>query len=305
MIPYLLLLAAILACAGMFIYARWIERSRIHVTRMKYRLPDLPESLQGRRIVAFSDLHVSEDDPRGLLTKLQKRVNAENPDYICFLGDLFDNYPAFAKAWKDAHPKASEQDAVSRLRECLSGMEAGSLKAAVLGNHDYEMTGNSVVRDVLNSAGFVLLDGESVLKNGVGIGGCADFIMADDEGEVPPIPGQLRLLLCHEPDPALQFPRHTFDLMLSGHTHGGQVRLPVISNLYQPTRGRRFRYGSYRLDGGARLFVTRGIGCSLLMLRLGAAPEIVSIRLEAGSRARLLHDYPEKPKKSFLQDKID
>jgi len=174
--------------------------------------------------------------------------------------------------------------------QCFAGMKPDAIKAAVLGNHDHEESARGAILQTLQQAGFSVLLGEALLKDNVGIGGMEDFIQGSADTEPPRIGGSVRILLCHEPDAAMLFERGGFDLLLSGHTHGGQVMLPLMNRLYQPWRGHQFRTGVYKLEENARMVVTRGIGCSLLPLRLGSSPEILSIRLDEGDETRLLWD---------------
>ncbi len=265
----------LLVTAGMlvFLYARLVEPRLLDVVNVTISPDNLAQAGQGLRIVQFSDLHVSDDDHASKLSDLVREINAQEADIVVFTGDLFDNFRTY------------EGD-TQKVIEALSAMKAAHGKFAVLGNHDYEKSAQSEVVRILTEGGFEVLRGERRVLSDIGITitGFDDALFGTDP-EKTDITGAegVHLLLVHEPDVAGTLDAGLYDLMLSGHTHGGQVNLPFLESVYLPKLGRIYTRGLYHPGGEeARgvLYVNRGIGESLLPLRLGSVPELTVFTLE-------------------------
>ncbi len=254
------------------IYSATIGRKKLCLTEAEIFLARLPYTFDGFKIVLFSDLHLGFFcSPKDLLS-LAVIVNSQNPDAIFFAGDLTDK-----RVGKYKFEEAAE---------ALKRFKAAYGKYAVFGNHDYH-TGVLKVKKTLESGGFLVLSNQSatLTKNGQKI----QVIGLDDaiRGKVNikralsfREPELCSILLVHEPDIAEVTSRYNIDLQLSGHSHGGQVRLPLIGPLKTTQLARKFVYGLYNL-GKMQLYTTRGVGVTILPIRFFCRPEIVIITLKS------------------------
>lgn len=264
-----------LGAPGIGTYAYFVEPTWLRVRRLTVPIKGLPLALDGLRLVQLSDLHVGSAVPRWFLQKVVETTKALEPDLIVLTGDY-------------VHTRPDEVGAITTL---LQQLRAPTGMFAVLGNHDYATNyagdpGIPGVEDVV----IIALEraGITVLRNQwLPIGGAQPLaLFGIDEllsrrARVAPldaIPSSLpRLVLCHNPDIISFLPANSFELLLCGHTHGGQVRIPPFPPLVTATRDRRFWGGLSRLGRG-RVFVSRGIGYTW-RARLGARPECVLMTL--------------------------
>ena len=239
------------------------------------------------RIVAIGDIHMG--DPYVSLARLRRivaRANAQSPDLVVLLGD----YAA-------GHPFVSAPVGIDDTAAVLAELQARLGVFAILGNHDWwddraaQMRGGgpNIYAVALEAAGIPVLSNRALRMGGFWLAGVEDQqALRQANGSVQgldDLPGTLAqitddapvILLAHEPD---IFARKTdrVALQLSGHTHGGQVRLfgwsPVVPSRY----GNRYAYGHVR-EEGLDLVVTGGIGCSIAPVRFGVPPEITVVDL--------------------------
>lgn len=266
---------------GLFLFGYTAGRRRLEVTRHDVPIPGLPAALDGLHVVHLSDLHVGDHLGAAELADHVRRVNALAPDVVCITGDLVDR--AETCAW--AFP-------------VLAGLDARHGVLVTLGNHDHA-AGASIVTDALRTlTPFTVLRDEAI---GLAVGDATLSVVGlDDLGrdwargvtEHPALPALGRslpsgtpwLLLSHRPDCSAHAAALGARLVLSGHTHGGQLGLPSLR------RGRvrnlaefitRYDRGVYRV-GGATLLVNRGLGFTGQPIRLFTPREIASLRLRRG-----------------------
>ncbi|HEX2571497.1 MAG TPA: metallophosphoesterase [Polyangia bacterium] len=244
-------------------------RMRPRFSRIDIPIPDLAPALDGYRIAQLTDLHVGAHTPPERLRAWVDRVNALDVDLVAVTGDLITSGDAYV------HAAARE---LGRLR----GRDGVGL---CLGNHDYFTDAEAFVRaltaeglDVLRNRGRVIGQGERRLY----LAGVDDTwqrrhdvaqALADRPPELPSI------LLAHDP---VLFPAAAAlgaTLVLSGHTHGGQVALPLWPRVFNAARlAYRYTAGLYRQDS-SHLYVCRGAGTTGLPLRVGASAEIAILTL--------------------------
>lgn len=258
-----------LAAMGGLGYSTLLEPQRMVVERVPIRLSNLPLALEGFRIAVLTDFHLY---PFTKLPHIQRAVTLANdlqPDVAVLLGDFVD----------------ANVEAILELAPALSGLRAQHGIFAVLGNHDH-WKGAKIVRaalvnegiQVLRNAGVPLtVAGHELYLAGLESAWCGrpDIAQALSErrGDSPVV------LLVHEPDyadKAAQDPR--ISLQLSGHSHGGQVRLPLIGALELPSWGRKYDCGHYHV-GAMQLYTNRGIGLVDLPVRFNCPPEVTEITL--------------------------
>jgi hypothetical protein len=265
------------AAAALPLYAAEISRHEISVERISIRLDRLPDQFRGLRIVQISDFHYAEFTEPYFLREIIRRVNRLKPDLVALNGDYVT--AGFSS------PEHTNHFAY-RCAEILSALEC-PLRYSVLGNHDSTFAEPAVI-DALKIHGLNLLYNNFVPLERDGrrlwIAGTGDALndkMSLDEA-IPPASrkdSEPVILMAHEPDVLPLVTRYNVDLMLSGHTHGGQVRLPFLPPINLPPLGRDYVEGLFRL-GPTQLYVNRGIGTVGLPLRFNCPPEITEITLE-------------------------
>ena len=280
---------------GLGAYAFGIEpRFRLDVTRYRLTPPGWPAGL-GVRLAVVADIHAGEPYmPPERIGEIVDRTNALGADAILLLGDY-----AASHRWQTRRVPAREWATV------LGGLKAPLGVHAVLGNHDWwddraaQARGHGPVlgRVELERAGIPVYENDVVrlAKGGRGfwIAGLGDQIafFAGRNGKwqkfrgVDDLAGTLAkvtdrapvILLAHEPDIFPKVPARVA-LTISGHTHGGQVRLAGYSPMVPSQFGNRYAYG-HVVEGGRNLIVSGGLGCSLLPVRFGVPPEVVLVEL--------------------------
>jgi predicted MPP superfamily phosphohydrolase len=235
------------------------------------------------RIGIIADTHVSAphvDVPR--VERLVRRMNAERPDVVALLGDYAGGHePAEVRA-------APERSDILRGVAAFSGLEAPLGRYSVLGNHDTWFDEPRTAR-TLADAGVAVLENRAVAVARPGgrfwIAGLADLESRRLRPSAPEalsgVPdGEPSILLTHWPDPFAEVPPRVA-ITLAGHTHCGQVDLPIFGRLIHASPGsERWACGLYN-EGGRKIFVTGGVGVSILPVRFRAPPEIVVLTLRA------------------------
>jgi len=276
------LIGLLLAGGALALWAAWIEPRSLTVTRLEIASPAWPGSAGALKVALLSDVHASgPHDLPARYAEVVARANAEVPDLVLLLGDYVDR-----RRVKTAFvPPEVIAPVLGRLRAPLGVY-------AVLGNHDWRIGGARMAR-ALAAAGIEVLDNAARrLRRESGdcwLVGIGDASLGADR--LATTLGQITddapaLLMTHSPDIFPEVPARVA-LSVAGHTHGGQVRLPLVGALYVPSRyGLRYAYGHLVEDGRHR-FVTRGLGHSILPIRFLCPPEIVVITLRSASDAHL------------------
>lgn len=251
-----------LTAGGLLYYGHKKEPETLTVTRP--RLSNPPPV----RIVFFSDVHLGGMYAPEHLSAIVDKINSLRPDLVLFGGDFFAKFPD-DYVFLDASARAGE----------LARIKAPMGKYAVLGNHDIRKGGRPYAEKLLRAGGFtVLWDSCVSLPCRVEICGLSPYSSGRALKQLPN--RGYRICLCHMPDRARYLPLRRCDLMLSGHSHGGQVRLPVLTRVILPPGGKMFPLGLYFPQGkkAGALFVSRGIGMSGLPFRFLCPPELVLLK---------------------------
>lgn len=276
------LTAGAVGASVLALYSGELERHWIEVTRHDVALRGLHAGLNGLRIAQLSDIHMDEYTEPFFLRQVVEQVNAAAPDVVLVTGDFVSEGPS---------SRRYALRAASKCARILGGLKCRQTYA-VLGNHD-------VVVDARAVTAALAAKGITVLKNAylpldrnggrMWLAGIDDPVMGkpDVESAVPSsirnLPNQPVILMCHAPDYADKVLQHpagkAIDLMISGHTHGGQIRLPLVGALELPELGKKYVEGWFRL-GDMRLYVNRGIGTVGLPFRLDCPPEITVMTLQ-------------------------
>ncbi len=262
---------------GLLLYARYVEPYWLRVYDQPVTITSLPPAYDGLRIVQLSDLHLGPWISLPYLNRALALANSLSPDLIVLTGDYVRKDPRY----------------ITPVYHALAQLHAPVGVYGVLGNHDQWEDETLVrTRQEMAQAGIVELTNTGVAldRNGqrLGLAGVADLWTGQPDPEqalasVPP--GVPVILLSHNPDVVEQVRDPRVALMLSGHTHGGQVNLPLLGTPVVPSRhGSKYAAGLVRV-GPTQLYINRGIGMAVLPFRLRCRPEITLLTLHRASRS--------------------
>ena len=268
--------AAVLAAAGTAAVCASVpyfrqQNTDLAASHYVFRSPKIHGALEGFRITQISDLHNREFGAKNFL--LTALVEAQLPDLLVITGDLTDSYHPDLKKALDSAAR------LAKLAPCYY----------VTGNHELRMPQEELEAFLrsLEAVGVIPLRGQAVTIERGGAGfrligvdadqantDCLRRLMAERPAQ------ELNILLSHKPHFAEAYKRSEVDLVLTGHAHGGQWRLPGLGGLYAPGQGLLPRYtaGMYQL-GKTVMCVSRGIGNSSFPLRIQNKPELVTVIL--------------------------
>jgi uncharacterized protein len=261
------------ALLGCLVYAREVETRRVEIKPLTLTLPRLPLEFDGYRVVQIGDLHLDDWTRPERLKAITQKVNEQRPDLVAITGD-FASYSA-------------EQLDAQRLVEALRDLRARDGCVAILGNHDY-LTDVKLVRRCIREGGVTeLINGVLTLERGeaaLHVAGIDDVMEGrsrlDLVLQMLPESGAA-ILLAHEPDFAdVSAATGRFDLQLSGHSHGGQIGLPLLRRLVLPPFSQRYTGGLYQVRG-MLLYTNRGLGFVHLRARIMCRPEITVFTLRS------------------------
>ncbi len=289
---FLYLTTAAICAAGALLlaYSYFIEPQRLTVARYRVGVAGWDNRFDGLRIVAISDIHAgSNGSDADKLRRVVETVNNERPDIIVLLGDYVS---------RRTDDRSQLRMPLAEMSEALKGMKAVFGVFAVLGNHDGVDDGPEISAS-LAANGYRVLDGEvvEIEKDGAKIRllGLKDHLtikswkqFSDDAKEILARSGEDDsniIALEHSPDvlPMLtegdQMISPHFKILLAGHTHGGQIFLPVLGRPIVPSfYGQKYAYGHIK-ENGVDMFVTSGVGTNVLPFRFLVPPEIAIVEI--------------------------
>jgi uncharacterized protein len=258
------------------------EANRPQLVSLEVTLPRLGEAWDGFRIAQLSDLHYDDYFSVVPLRKAIDIVNRLEPDLVVLTGD-------FVTSPLQQSGRARGMVAAAPIKPCaqwLSRLRAPSGVLAVLGNHDVDTDAAHII-EVLQSHSILVLRNRSLTIEREGkrlwFAGVDDVLVGKPDiklalSGIPP--SEPVILLAHEPDFADFAARYPVDLQLSGHSHGGQIRLPLIGAPYLPKLGRRYPWGLRRIDS-LMLYTNVGVGTIRVPMRLNCPPEVTLFTLRA------------------------
>lgn len=263
--------AGALAVYGVLVEPRWIE-----VTRPRIHLRDLPPALEGLRIALLTDMHAGSVTPMSVVRRACRMAQAERPDLIALTGDFAaDASPGF-----------------EAVLEAIGCLDAPLGVYAVPGNHDHivgfekwkrAIGAHPRIQDLTNQAVVKEVDGVRLC-----IAGVDDFSYGEPSLRALPPPDErdLTLLLAHDPDQAERARRaeDQVDLILSGHTHGGQVRLPWKGAMVNPAKRDDLYEQGLRRRPWTQVYTSRGIGTHTVPVRFLCRPEVTILELSGAPR---------------------
>lgn len=260
------------------IYARYIGTMGL-VTK-EYTINDkyIPDGFDGIKIVHFSDLHYSRAISLNKVNDIIDEINLINPDIVVFTGDLIDKDVDLTK--KD----------YTNLTTSLRKINAKYGKYAIMGNHDYYKDKDNVI-NIYNDSDFKYLENSYDIiydKNdeAIFIGGVntASYDLDDVDKTMEYFKEEknsdmYKIILIHEPDITDKIVKnYEVNLILAGHSHNGQIRLPFIGAIYTPPYSKKYYDNYYNVDG-TNLYISSGIGVSSINYRLWNRPSINFYRI--------------------------
>ena len=256
----------IIIASLIFGYARLIEPYRLECRKISLSEKETA-AICPFTIVLFGDTQFGFDYDCSHFEEVISMINSQEPDLIIFTGDLIDDLNTYTGD-------------ISEISSMLTRLSANFGKFAVYGNHDYALSGEAVYRKIMENGGFTVLENESFFlpELNVAVHGIDDCLIGFGDPSFLQYASEdcFNLVLCHEPDIFNELSDYSISLMLSGHTHGGQVRIPFYTDSFLPTYGKIYVSGLYE-SAGSFLYVTKGIGTTKLPLRFRAVPEVTVI----------------------------
>lgn len=269
----------ILIIAAILLYSRFIATKGLVTKEYKITSSSIQDNFHGFKIVHISDVHYGRTTDKKDLNNMVKEVNLLKPDVVVLTGDLIDRDTKL------------DDDLKGEISEALSSINANVGKYAISGNHDSNF---SEWESIINDSGFknlndtyeliyndgytpILLAGlSSNLNNQVDITERYNKILEYSNNEN--IKELYKILLIHEPDYINNIDYSNFNLILAGHSHNGQVRLPFIGGIILPNGAKKYYKEHYKINN-TDLYISSGIGTSGISFRLFNKPSINFYRL--------------------------
>lgn len=255
-------------------YSWQIEPFWLEFVYKKMPIKNLPENLVGKTLIQISDIHVGNRFDYQFIIDSFEKTKKLNPDFVVYTGDFvsYENEQQFAQ-----------------LQEVMQHKVLGNLGTyGVLGNHDYdenwqEQPVADQITSILENEGIHILSNQQKETSGLHIIGLDDFwglnfnpkeiLSKVDENNA-------NLVLCHNPDVCDLDVWHNFKgWILSGHTHGGQVKPPFLNPPILPVKNKRYNSGEIDLNDGRTLYINRALG-NLYQIRFNVRPEITVFTLQ-------------------------
>lgn len=255
-------------------YISFIGTAIIETKEYKVETTNLPDSFHGLKIVQLSDIHYGTTINKKQLDKIVKRINKINPDIIIFTGDLIDKNITTTDEIKE------------ELISSLSTLECSLYKYAIYGNEDYN---NKSYKEIITSSNFILLDNESKLlyykeNTPIEITGFntretnPDYTILTNPVDEIDTTSFYKIVLAHEPDSIDNFINYKPNLVLSGHSLGGLIKLPFIKPLFLEDGATKYYEDYYKLEE-TDFYISNGLGTSGINARLNNHPSITLYRL--------------------------
>ncbi len=262
------ILTLLLCC---YIYSAKIEPNWIEIVPVQLTIPNLSPAFNEYKIVQISDLHTSQFMPEKRLNKIVKLINKQNPNAIAITGDIITKYRRFN---------------AKKIENTLSKLVSDDGTFSVLGNHDHWGKTTDKLKKALAKSNITNLDNQVyAIERGtekLAFAGIDDpyWGQPDLDKIIAEIPDHTAaILLVHEPDYIEQSAKtQKFALQLSGHSHGGQIKIPLIDPLVLPRGGRKYFAGLNQVEAMLE-YTNRGLGMTGLPFRFNSRPEITVFTL--------------------------
>ena len=271
-----LLIIAIIFAIVALLYSFFIEPHILLINEHNIITSKITEPYNGLKIVHFSDLHYGKSIKSKNIDKIINQINELKPDIVFFTGDLFEE-----------GTNLSEKE-IDKLTLALSKINATLGKYAILGNHDINTEYEKYYDNIFSGSNFLLLNNsydliykgdnhpimvyglDDILYGNPSFDGLKDLILDENT---------YKIVLVHEPDYITEIPDdYNIDLVLSGHSHNGQIKIPFIRPILLPPGSKKY-YSPYYKVNNMDLYISNGVGTTFLPLRFGTPPSINLYRL--------------------------
>jgi uncharacterized protein len=263
--------------SGGYLYANRIEPSLLDIQELQIKHPLIPNSFDGIKMIQFSDTHLGFQYNLHQFNQLVKKINSLKPDIILFTGDLMD--------------EPNQYTEINKLMPILKKLQAPLGKYCIFGNHDHGGYGSDIYRNIMETTDFsVLLNDSAPIKLS---DGSIIYLLGIDDAMLgnPNLPltlknvpkNSFKILLSHAPDLAETASLYPVQWQLSGHSHGGQIKIPFLGALVTPPFGQIYPEGLYSIGehNPLSLYVNRGIGTTRLPFRFMSKPELTVFTLKS------------------------
>lgn len=261
--------------AGGYYYAGKIEPRLLNINKISIQHKDIPGDFENFKIIQFSDTHLGFQYDIQQLKKLVKQINSLKPDLLFFTGDLLD--------------EPNKYTDIEKVIPILQSLHAPYGKYAVYGNHDHGGYGSDIYKNMMEQGGFILLlnewkDIKLKSNKSIYVLGIDDAMLGspDIEKANMNIPNDAyKILLSHAPDLADTAVNYNIQLQLSGHSHGGQIKIPFLGALVKAPFAEKYYEGLYSIGTSSplTLYVNRGLGTTRLPFRFMSRPELTEFTL--------------------------
>ena len=271
-----IVLAGAAAAGALGAYAFLVEPRWLEVTRTRIHVRGLHPALEGFRIALLTDLHAGEGTPLSLIRRACRAAARERPDLVALTGDFVaDDAPGFRE-----------------VLDALSGLSAPHGVYAVPGNHDHYVGIDQWHHDVAAYPNLIDLTNRAEMRDVGGARLCVAGVDDYSEGEPdlsvlpPPEARDFTLLLAHDPDQGEKARRacDAVGLVVSGHTHAGQVRLPFLGALRNPAERDDLYEEGLRRRPWTQVYTSRGVGTVHIPVRFLCRPEVAILTLTGAPR---------------------
>ncbi|KUJ53911.1 metallophosphoesterase [Chryseobacterium aquaticum] len=254
-------------------YSWQIEPFWLEFVERKLPVKNLPKELEGKILMQISDLHVGNRFDWNFLIKSFQKAQQFNPDFVVYTGDFVN------------HGTAEDHESLKKVMEKAVYGKLGTF--GILGNHDYgknwkDLGSSETICEILENSGVSMLKNQQQELHGLNFIGFDDLwspnfdpvkIMKDYN------PAKANIVLCHNPDVCDKDVWNGYQgWILSGHTHGGQCRIPGVITPILPVNNRKYVSGEIDLEDGRMLYINRAIGHSF-QVRFMVRPEITVFKL--------------------------
>ena len=275
----------ILIISLFLLYARFVSTTGLIVKEYRIKNTNLPNNFYGLKIVHLSDLHYGRTTKKKQLDNMVKQINLLKPDVVILSGDLIDRDTKL------------NNKIIEEITTSLKGIKVTLNKYAIMGNHDFKFkqwsliienseftnlddTYNLIYKDTNEP---ILITGlstniEKKTKISVKMKAVNTYLDTFKTKELRGKDPKYKILVLHEPDFIDKFNVSDYDLILAGHSHNGQIRLPIIGAVILPAGSKEYYAPYYKLPGGD-LFISSGVGTSVASFRFLNRPSINLYRL--------------------------
>lgn len=263
------ILVLIIICASIYYYARYVGTTGLVIKEYSVINEKIPESFHGFKIVHFSDTHYGMTTFNDELKNMVSKINILNPDIVVFTGDLVDYHYNL------------NDDEKNDIINILSEIDASLGVYAVTGNHDQNVSYEGILSgsniNLLKNKYEYIYNGTSEKIMLIGLDDYLEGTLDLDSTFGYEDDTSYKILLSHEPDVYDKLTKVP-DLMLAGHSHNGQVRIPLAGAIYKTIGAKKYYDPEYSL-GDTKMYISGGVGTSKYKVRLFDRPSISLYRL--------------------------